>query len=60
MQNNLSDLKRDIRKLLKCTGIIALPGYEESEGAKLELYIAGSLGYDFEWYPIIYDQEVRR
>ena len=53
-------LKRDIKKLLKCTGIIALPGYEESEGAKLELYIAGRLGYDFEWYPIIYDQEVRR
>jgi len=37
-------LKQDIRALLDCDGIVMLPGYEGSKGARLELLIAAELG----------------
>lgn len=38
-------MKKDLKKLLKCNGIILLPDWQESEGAKLELSVASQLGY---------------
>ena len=38
-------MKRDIRLLLKCGGIIMLPDWTTSEGAKLEHDIALRLGF---------------
>lgn len=39
-------LRKDIKKLMKCQGIILLDDWENSEGAKLELTIALKLGFD--------------
>ena len=38
-------MKRDIKKLLKCDGIMLLEDYKTSKGAKLEKIIAVNLGY---------------
>ncbi len=38
-------LQRDIRELMKCTGVATLPGWKKSRGAKLEVYIAKALGW---------------
>ncbi len=39
-------LRKDIRKLTKCQGIILLDDWKSSEGARLELTIALGLGFD--------------
>ena len=38
-------MKKDLRKLLKCNGIILLPDWKTSEGAMLEYLVADRLGY---------------
>ena len=38
-------LRKDLRKLTKCQGIILLDGWENSKGAKLELKVAQELGF---------------
>lgn len=38
-------MKRDIKKLLKCDGIMLLEDFQKSKGAKLEKIIAENLGY---------------
>lgn len=38
-------MKKDIKKLLKCDGIILLEGFETSKGAMLEKKTAEGLGY---------------
>ena len=37
-------LREDIRHLLDCYGVVMLPGWPESKGARLELSIALALG----------------
>lgn len=37
-------LRMDIRALMDCQGVIALPGWQESRGASLEVNIAHALG----------------
>lgn len=37
-------LRKDIRALMDCAGIITLPGWQESRGASLEVHIAHALG----------------
>jgi hypothetical protein len=39
-------MRRDIRMLMDCDGIALLPGWWKSPGAKLELYVARTLGMD--------------
>jgi len=36
-------LRRDIRELVKCTDVALLPGWEDSKGAHLEVYISKKL-----------------
>ena len=38
-------LKRDIRKLLICTGVATLPGWTKSKGASIETFIGKKLNY---------------
>lgn len=38
-------LRKDIRKLTRCQGLILLDGWQNSEGASLELTIAQGLGF---------------
>jgi hypothetical protein len=38
-------LRRDIQELLKCDTVAFLPGWEDSEGARMELCIARQLGF---------------
>jgi Domain of unknown function (DUF6378)/Domain of unknown function (DUF4406) len=40
-------MRLDIPQLAKCHGIVILPGWETSEGARLEIEIARHLGLDF-------------
>lgn len=37
-------LRKDIRALMDCAGVITLPGWQESRGATLEVHIAQALG----------------
>ena len=37
-------LRKDIRALMDCGGVITLPGWQESRGASLEVHIAHALG----------------
>lgn len=37
-------LRKDIRALMDCHGVITLPGWQESRGASLEVGIAHALG----------------
>lgn len=37
-------LRKDIRALMDCQGVITLPGWQESRGASLEVHIAHALG----------------
>lgn len=37
-------LRKDIRALMDCGGVITLPGWQESRGASLEIHIAHALG----------------
>lgn len=37
-------LKRDIRALVDCNSIVMMEGWEKSNGAYLELYIASKIG----------------
>ena len=37
-------LRKDIRALMDCHGVITLPGWQESRGAALEVHIAHALG----------------
>lgn len=46
-------LKRDIRIILECTGLILLPGYGTSKGAKLERKVAYALGYPI-WMLVLF------
>jgi hypothetical protein len=36
-------VKRDLKYLLECVGVVLLPGWQESEGARLEVHIAKKL-----------------
>jgi len=36
-------VKRDLKYLLECVGVVLLPGWQESEGARLEVHIAKQL-----------------
>ncbi len=38
-------LRRDIREEMKCSGVATLPGWRESRGASLEVYIGKALGW---------------
>ncbi len=40
-------LRADIREITQCDAIALLPGWEESEGAKLEAAVAFAIGLDF-------------
>lgn len=42
-------LKRDLKALLDCTHIVMLPGWDDSEGARLEHYVAWKLGLEIEY-----------
>ena len=37
-------MRRDIPELVKCDGVVLLPGWERSRGASLEAHIAHALG----------------
>lgn len=37
-------MRRCLKVLVECDGIYLLPGYENSQGARLEKYIADSIG----------------
>lgn len=37
-------MRRDIAELVKCDGIVLLPGWESSRGARLEHFIGTQLG----------------
>lgn len=43
-------MKRDIEAILRCDTLILLPGWEESEGAKIELTVAQAIGLDIRRY----------
>lgn len=43
-------LKQDARSLLECEGIILLPGWAQSQGARFELHIALMLGMEVRFY----------
>lgn len=36
-------LRKDLRAMLDCQGIILMPGWQESRGASLECYVASAL-----------------
>ncbi len=38
-------LRKDIRALMDCQGIVMLPGWQKSKGARLEWVIANELGF---------------
>ena len=40
-------LRQDIQDITSCDAIALLPGWEESEGAKLEAAVAFAIGLDF-------------
>ncbi|MBR4589850.1 MAG: DUF4406 domain-containing protein [Bacteroidaceae bacterium] len=40
------NMKLCIKELMDCDTVVFIPGWESSEGAKLENYIARSLGYN--------------
>lgn len=37
-------MKADVRELVTCDGLVTLPGWLESRGAKVEVWLAKSLG----------------
>lgn len=39
-------MRRDFRRILECDGIALLPGWEKSEGAKAELFVARTIGIE--------------
>ena len=39
-------MKRDMKELIKCTHLYALPGWEYSKGARLEVHVAKTLGLE--------------
>lgn len=43
-------VKANIVALLDCNAIILLPGWRDSQGARLELHIAQTLGFDEFYY----------
>jgi hypothetical protein len=43
-------LRKDIKALCDCDGIIMLPGWEDSKGAHLELHIAHRIGIKIIFY----------
>lgn len=47
-------MRYDLIELLTCDGILMLPGYQESKGANIELYVAKSVGMKWRilnsWY----------
>ena len=38
-------IKRDLKELLDCQGIVLLKGWEKSKGANIEVFVAKALGY---------------
>jgi hypothetical protein len=43
----IGNMKRDIRYLVDCDGVVLLPNWEESQGARLEVIIAAKLEMPF-------------
>lgn len=39
-------LRRDLKDLLECDGVAALPGWQKSKGARLEVNVARRLGME--------------
>jgi hypothetical protein len=37
-------MRKDIKALMDCTHVAVLPGWENSKGARVEVYLAGQLG----------------
>lgn len=37
-------LRDDLRKMLGCDGVVVLPGWDQSQGARLEVYVANQVG----------------
>ena len=46
-------LRKDIRKLLRCDGIVMLSGWERSRGARLEHAVALALGYAVKYIDLL-------
>ncbi|MDQ0068292.1 hypothetical protein J2W34_000066 [Variovorax boronicumulans] len=42
----LDCMRADIQQMVTCTAILALPGWQKSRGASLEVLIAERLGFD--------------
>lgn len=45
-------MRADIAELVKCTGIMMLPGWQTSRGARLEHHIATALGMTVEFVAV--------
>lgn len=43
-------MRTDLKALLDCDGVIVLPGWEQSRGAKLEITVAMGLGLPIKFY----------
>jgi hypothetical protein len=51
-------LQRDLRALAECQGIILLPGWTKSKGAKFELHVALTLEMPVRFYRDGFAEEI--